>query len=206
MNTITVVGTSVDWSPTVSLDFGKRSRKMTEEEFFMFCQANRDMRIERNKNGGIEIMAPAFTDTGARNFRLNVKFGIWVEKDGTGVGFDSSTGFTLPNGAVRSPDFAWLSRDKWDAVSSTDRRKFAHVCPDFVVELRSETDSLVKLQRKMKEYIENGVSMGWLIDPIKRKVYIYGPGSVMEVLDNPKKISGEPVLKGFILNMSAIWD
>jgi len=205
MNTITVIGAARDWNPTLSLDFGKRPRKMSEDEFFMFCQANRDLRIERNKNGDIEIIAPTGIEGGARNFILNAEFGVWVEKDGTGVGLDSSTGLTLPNGAVRSPDFAWLSREKWNAIPGADRKRFAHVCPDFVVELRSETDTLKKLQAKMEEYIENGVSLEWLIDPLERKVHIYRPDTEIEILDNPAKLYGKPLLKGLVINIQKVW-
>ena len=205
MNTVTLVDAK-EWMPPFSLDFTKRPKKLSNEEFFRLCQNNRDLRIERNKFGGIEIMAPAFSETGHQNFKLNAKFGIWVEKDGTGIGFDSSTGFTLPNGAVRSPDFSWITLKKFKLISKEDRERFARVCPDFVVELRSKSDTLKKLQEKMKEYIENGASLGWLIDAITKKVYVYRPDTAVEILNDPKEVSGGELLEGFTLKMKEIWD
>jgi len=133
-------------------------------------------------------------------------FWMWVEKDGSGEGFDSSTGFRLPNGAKRSPDLSWINSEKWNAIPKAKRKKFAPVCPDFVVELRSETDSLTKLKDKMEEYIENGASLAWLIDAEKRKVYVYRPNAEVETLENPLEISGEPLLQGFVLNLKEIWE
>lgn len=190
----------------IEVDFGRFLKPMNDDEFFEFCQRHKDLRIEMEKDGEIIIMPPTGSETGIKNFKLTTKFGVWVEKDGSGEGFDSSTGFVLPNGAKRSPDLSWIKSEKWNAISKTKRRKFAPVCPDFVVELRSETDSLEKLQAKMKEYIENGASLGWLIDAGKRKVYVYCPNEKVEILENPTEISGEPFLKGFTLNLKEIWD
>jgi Uma2 family endonuclease len=206
MDTITVVGTSQHWTPTISLDVGKHPRKMSEDQFFVFCQNNREMRIERDKLGDIEIMAPAGMRSGNQNFNLNGEFFIWAKKNGKGVGFDSSAGFTLPNGAVRSPDLAWMTKEKFDSIAKDDREKFAHVCPDFVVELRSKTDALKKLQAKMEEYIENGASLGWLIDAITHKVYVYRQDTEVEILKDPKEISGGELLKGFKLKLKEIWE
>jgi Uma2 family endonuclease len=179
--------------------------EMNDDQFFEFCQANSDLRIERNSQGEVIIMPPTFTETGAINFNLAIEFGIWAKKDGTGKGFDSSTGFVLPNGAVRSPDLSWVKLERWNALTSKQRSRFAHICPDFVVELRSKSDSLSKLQDKMQEYIENGVTLGWLIDPTERKVYVYRPETEVETLENPSEISGASVLKGFVLNLKEIW-
>ncbi|HKS30756.1 MAG TPA: Uma2 family endonuclease [Pyrinomonadaceae bacterium] len=179
---------------------------MSDEEFFDFCQRNRDWRIERTREGDIIIMPPAGSKTGGRNFNLTVKFGIWAEQDGTGIGFDSSTGFRLPNGAIRSPDLAWVRKERWEALSEREQTKFAPLCPDFVVELRSATDSVQRLQEKMQEYVENGAGLGWLIDPTERKVYIYRKSSPLEILDDPQEISGEPTLPGFSLDMRNLWD
>ncbi len=210
MNSITVdtsiVGGMIqEWTPELRLDFGAKSKKLSEDEFFDFCQDNAEMRIEMDKNGDIEIMAPTGAETGIKNFKLNVKFGIWVEKDGTGEGFDSSTAFRLPNGAMRSPDLSWMTLEKWNAIPVVKRKKFAPVCPDFVVELKSESDSLKKLEAKMEEYIENGASLGWLIDAAKRRVYVYRPDDAVEVLENPTEIEGGDLLKGFTLNIQEIW-
>ena len=157
---------------------------MTDEQLFDFCQLNTDFRIERKANGEIVIMSPTGSETEERNFDLIVQLGIWVKQDGTGVGFGSSGGFTLPSGAVRSPDAAWINKTDWEAIPQDKRKKFAPICPEFVVELRSESDSLKVLQDKMEEYINNGAKLGWLIDRKERKVYIYRSDNKVEKLDN----------------------
>ncbi|MGI8787212.1 MAG: Uma2 family endonuclease [Pyrinomonadaceae bacterium] len=206
MNLVLVSNTMFDYMPVFELDFGRALKKMDDDEFFDFCQRNKSMRIEMDKHGRITIMPPTGSETGKKNFKLTVKFGNWAEKDGSGEGFDSSTGFRLPNGAKRSPDLSWMMREKWSAIPKNKRKKFAPVCPDFVVELRSESDSLRKLQNKMREYIENGASLGWLIDAATRKVHVYRPNTETEILINPEIVSGEPLLKGFALNLREIWD
>ena len=178
---------------------------MTDEQLFDFCQLNTDFRIERKANGEIVIMSPTGSETEERNFDLIVQLGIWVKQDGTGVGFGSSGGFTLPSGAVRSPDAAWINKTDWEAIPQDKRKKFAPICPEFVVELRSESDSLKVLQDKMEEYINNGAKLGWLIDRKERKVYIYRSDNKVEKLDNPSTLSGEDVLSGFVLDLSSIW-
>jgi Uma2 family endonuclease len=133
-------------------------------EFYDFCQANRDLRIERTATGKVLIMPPAFSDTGNRNFNIATQLGIWAEQNGAGIGFDSSAGFTLPNGATRSPDASWIKLDRWNALKDAEKASFAPICPDFVIELRSSSDTLVGLQEKMQEYIDNGAVLGFLID------------------------------------------
>jgi Uma2 family endonuclease len=132
-------------------------------------------------------------------------FGNWAEEDGAGEYFDSSRGFILPNGAERSPDVAWVKKERWAALSKNKREKFAPLCPDFVIELRSPFDRLKPLQAKMAEYIENGAQLGWLIDPYKRKVYVYRPDAPVERLDAPERVSGEPLLPGFVLPLAQFW-
>jgi len=188
------------------LNFGRVLKRMNDDDFFEFCRSNPELRIEMTKKGEVIVMPPTFSETGGKNFRLAVKFGTWAERDGTGKGFDSSTGFILPNGAIRSPDLSWIKLKKWNALSAQQRSKFAHVCPDFVVELRSESDSLKKLQAKMNEYVENGASLGWLIDATKRRAYVYRPNAQVKILENPETVSGEPLLKGFVLNLKEIWE
>lgn len=178
---------------------------MTHEQFYEFCKANADLRIERTATGDVIIMPPAFSDTGNRNFNLAVQFGTWVEQDGSGIGFDSSTGFTLPNGATRSPDIAWVRSDRWNALTPEEKASFAPICPDFVIELWSASDRLPRLQEKMQEYIENGVSLGWLIDRTQRTVSIYRPNQEPVTLNNPETVSGDPELPGFTLSMAKIW-
>ncbi len=205
IDTKLVGGMMREWTPQFRLELGKKSRKLSDDDFFEMCQANRDARIEMDKNGDIEIMAPTGMETGIKNFKLIVEFGNWVKKDGTGQGFDSSTGFRLPNGAKRSPDLSWMKLEKWNAIPAAKRKRFAAVCPDFVVELKSESDTIKKLRSKMEEYIENGASLGWLIDPGKRRVYVYRPNTEVEILETPTEISGDPLLKGFTLNIQEIW-
>ncbi len=195
-----------EYSPVMEFDFGNALRKMNDDEFFEFCRRNSFWRIEMDKHGEIIIMPPTGTETGGKNFTLAVKLGNWVEKDGTGKGFDSSTGFRLMNGAKRSPDLSWIKLERWEKIPKAKRKKFAPICPDFVIELRSESDLLKKLQAKMVEYIKNGASLGWLIDPTKKQVYVYRPNVETQILDNPKEVSGEPLLKGFTLNVQEIWD
>ena len=139
------------------------------------------------------------------NFDLAGSFWVWAKADGTGVGFGSSAGFTLPNGAMRSPDLAWVRRERWEALPLDERRKFGHICPDFAVEIRSSSNSLRLLQAKMQEYIDNGAQLGWLIDPLEKQVYVYRPGAPVERLDNPGVVSGDPVLPGFVLEPRGLW-
>lgn len=194
------------WTPQLRLNLIPKAKRYSDDDFFDFCQENSDYRVEMDKHGDIEIMPPTGAETGIRNFNLTAKFALWQQKDGTGQGFDSSTAFVLPNGAIRSPDLSWMTVEKWEAIPEVKRKKFATACPDFVVELRSETDSLKKLQAKMEEYIENGASLGWLIDAITRKVYVYRPNSKIEILNDPKEVSGGELLKGFTLKMKEIWE
>ncbi len=179
--------------------------EMTMAEFYEFCQANRDLRIERSANGEVIIMPPAFSDTGNRNFNLTVQVGVWAEQDGTGLGFDSSSGFTLPNGATRSPDAAWIRLERWNALTEDEKASFAPICPDFVVELKSSSDTLSGLQAKMEEYMANGALLGFLIDRKQRHVHVYRPGQAPKILENPDRVSGDPELPGFQLQMARIW-
>jgi Uma2 family endonuclease len=182
------------------------SMQMTDEEFFAFCQENRDLRIERNQFGEISIMPPAGSETGNREFNIAVQLGIWSEKDGTGIGFTSSTGFKLSTGAERSPDASWIKLERWNQLTPKQQKKFAPICPDFVIELRSASDNLQPLKEKMQEYMqEPGIQLGLLIDRKNRRVYIYRPGQMEECLESPDTVSCEPILPGFVLNMGKIW-
>ncbi|BAZ52307.1 hypothetical protein NIES4103_49670 [Nostoc sp. NIES-4103] len=178
---------------------------MTDDQFYEFCQLNRDFRIERNATGELIIMPPTGSETDERNFDLIGQLWAWTKQDSTGVGFGSSGGFTLPNGAVKSPDAAWIKRTRWEAIPPEQRKKFAPICPEFVIELRSDSDNLQVLQDKMQEYIDNGTQLGWLIDRKQRQVFIYRPNTAIEVIDNPKILSGEALLPGFVLDLSQIW-
>ncbi len=179
--------------------------KMTDDQLYEFCQINQDLRIERSATGEIVIMSPTGSETEEHNFDLVGQLWTWTKQDGTGVGFGSSGGFTLPNGAVRSPDAAWIKKTRWQAIPIEQRKKFAPICPEFVIELRSETDNLKALKSKMEEYIENGTILGWLIDRVKCKVYIYRANTAVEELDHPTTLTGEDVLPGFVLDLTTIW-
>lgn len=174
----------------------------TSEQFYQLCQANPDLRLECNANGELVVMLPTGWVTGNRNGRLTQRLFNWADANGTGLAFDSSTGFSLPNGAERSPDAAWVRRERLDALIDPD--KFLPLAPDFVVELRSQSDSLEKLRDRMKEYRDNHVSLGWLLDPQNQRVEIYRQGQDVELLQSPTTLSGEGVLPGFVLDLQGI--
>jgi Uma2 family endonuclease len=203
--TATLTPTARKTGPLV-LHFGSFFGKLSDEELMEFFTLNDHLRIELNSEGDLIIMPPTGGETGVRNFELIGNFWAWSKKDGSGKGFDSSTVFSLPNGARRSPDLAWVLNERWEKLSKSDRAKFPPICPDFVVELRSPSDSLDFLREKMEEYVANGAQLGWLIDPFERKVYVCRPGAGAEVLEDPETISGEPLLRGFTLDVRALWD
>lgn len=178
---------------------------LTHADFVELAAANQDLRMERTATGELIVNPPTGWETGKRNAKITYQLVKWVEElGGGGIAFDSSTGFTLPNGADRSPDTSWVSQQRWDSLSDEHKQTFANICPDLVVELRSSSDRLQPLQTKMQEYRENGARLGWLIDIQNRKVEIYRPGREVEMLDNPSTLSGEDVLPGFILSLVGI--
>ena len=179
--------------------------ELSDEQYFEICQINDVLWIERNAQGNLEIMPPAGWGTGARNARITRQLALWADRDGTGIATDPSAGYTLPNGATRAPDAAWLPRSRLDQFSAEQWEKFLPTCPDFVLELRSPSDRLSVLQDKMQEYIDNGARLGWLIDPEPRHVYVYRPDAPVERLDNPESVFGDPVLPGFVLDLREIW-
>jgi Uma2 family endonuclease len=181
------------------------SHRMDDDEFFEFCQINRDLRIERSAEGDIILMAPTGGSSGRNNASLITDFGIWARQDGTGTIFDSSTGFILPNNAVRAPDVSWVLNKRLDQLTEDQWEKFLPLCPDFVLELRSRTDPLHIQQAKMVEYIDSGARLGWLIDPVHKQLHVYRPSESIEITDRPNEISGEPTLRGFILDLAQIW-
>ena len=190
-------------SVPVNINFPLTS--MTVEEFAQFCLANQDLRIERTAQGKVIIMPPAFSDTGNRNVKISQQLANWSDQNGTGESFDSSAGFTLPNGATRSPDACWISLSRWNILTDEQKASFAPICPDFVIELRSSSDRLNDLQEKMQEYLMNGILLGWLIDRQNRQVYVYRPNQEVETLDNPEMVKGDPELPSFELKMAKIW-
>src|SRR5437764_6089867 len=179
---------------------------MTDEQFFLLCQQNRDLRFERTAEGDLIVMPPTGGFTGNRNAEITRQVGNWTKADGTGAAFDSSTGFKLPNGADRSPDAAWVRRERLAALTREQKEKFLPLCPDFVIELRSPTDNLETVRAKMTEYIANGAQLGWLLDPLERKVYVYRPNTPVEIMEQPESISGAPLLAGFTLDLREIWE
>lgn len=179
--------------------------KVSYEQFKELAAVNRDLRLERTATGELIVMPPTGSDTGKRNIDIEGQLWVWNRQTKLGVVFDSSTGFHLPNGADRSPDASWVKLERWEALTPKEREGFAPICPDFVVELRSPSDSIETLRAKMREYMENKASLGWLIDRKSRKVEIYRQGRDVEVLDNPTTVSGEDVLPGFVLDLSEVW-
>jgi Uma2 family endonuclease len=178
---------------------------MTPEEFFVFCQANQEYRLEQTKEGEIIVKMPAGTESGRRNFMLSGVLSVWALQNGEGEGFDSSTGFTLPNGAIRSPDCSWIRKERYDALAEKQKQKFAPICPDFVVELRSETDTIAELKEKMEEYLENGAILGILIDPKSQMVYFYRPNKPVEMVKKPSAISCDPEMPGLVFPGNLFW-
>ena len=189
----------------INLGFLTASKAMPDEQFYQFCLSNPELRIERSALGEITIVPPAFSDTGNRNLKISQQVANWADSDGTGEMFDSSAGFTLPNGATRSPDTSWILAARWNALTDEQKDSFAPIVPDFVIELRSASDTMKSLQEKMQEYIENGVRLGLLIERKARKVYLHRSGQAPEILDNPNGVSCGPELVGFVLKMAKIW-
>jgi len=193
------------WNPALALRLAPLVT-LDDGQLFQFCQLNRDLRIERDAEGVLVLMAPAGGASSARNLELSRQLANWAQRDGSGIAFDSSVGFILPNGAMRSPDAAWVRRERWDALSNEQREKFPPLCPDFVVEVRSPSDRLSTLQRRVRELVRNGAQLGWLIDPRRRSVHVYRAGEAVQTLLAPISVSAEPLLPGFVLNLELILD
>ena len=197
--------------PSVSFEFewpfrlNVQRAQLTEEQFILLCQENPELRLELSAEKELIIMPPTGSEGGWRSGEVFYSLTAWTKEDDTGVSFDSSTGFTLPNGAIRSPDASWIRRERWTALSKAQREKFAPICPDFVIEVRSQSDKLPDLHDKMREYIANGARLGWLIDPLDKRVSIYRPDQPVEILDSPETLTGDPVLPGFVLHVRELW-
>ncbi|AKG23133.1 Uma2 family endonuclease [Calothrix sp. 336/3] len=179
--------------------------KLTREQFYDLCAANPDLKLERNAQGELVIMPPTGGETGRSNVNLILQIASWNEQNQLGEVFDSSTGFTLPSGSDRSPDVSWVEKSRWQALTPEQREKFIPLCPDFVIEIMSPSDTLKKVQEKMDEYMQNGCQLGWLINRKKQEVEIYRSGQAVEILTSPETISGEETLPGFVLNLQKIW-
>ena len=205
MPTVAAVLESVESQPLV-VKIPASVLTMNDDQFFHFCQVNRELRIERTADGDILIMCPAGWMSGRRNAIITARLINWAERDGTGVVVDSSTAFRLPNRATRSPDAAWVLKSRLKRFSIAEQEKFLPLCPDFVIELKSPTDRLADLKNKLEEYIANGARLGWLLKPEARQVLVYRPARVVEVLDDAETVSADPELPGFVLDLRPIWD
>jgi Uma2 family endonuclease len=179
---------------------------MSADQFWEACQLNRDVQLELTAEGELIIMPPTGARTGTRNARLIQQVTQWADQDGSGVAFDSSTGFELPNGAIRSPDVAWVRRERLAAVPPDRFERFLPLCPDFVIELKSVSDLLANLQEKMREYMANGARLGWLLEPQLRRAHIYRPDAPVEILDGGEALSADPVLPHLVVDLAPIWD
>ncbi|MCL1467261.1 Uma2 family endonuclease [Argonema galeatum] len=192
-------------APTIALTPTLKLKiDLSDEQYFQMCQNNRDLKFERTAKGVLLIMPPTGGETSNRNADLTFQIQAWSRQNNLGKAFDSNGGFKLPNGADRSPDASWVSIERWNALTPEQREKFIPLCPDFVVELRSPSDSLTELREKMQEYIANGAGLGWLIDRKNKRVEIYRPNQEVEILENPAALSGEDVLPGFVLDLNPI--
>ena len=185
------------WPPSIAL---------MNDQFFDFCQVNKELRIELTAQGDCEIMAPTGGSTSWRNSRMITQLSVWADLDGSGVVFDSSGGFVLPNGAIRSPDVSWVKRTRLLTLTEKQKQRFLPLCPDFVIELRSPRDSMKNLQDKMQEYSENGASLGWLIDPEDQQVLVFQPKTAILRLDKPQFLLADNLLTGFSLDMQKLWN
>jgi Uma2 family endonuclease len=179
--------------------------RMDDDQFFRFCALNKELRIERFANGDLMIMSPEGSGSGSGGAELTFFFVDWARRDGTGRIFNSSTGFILPNKAIRSPDVAWVRNDRIARIPAEQRKKFLPLCPDFVLELRSPSDGLAQLKEKMREYMKNGARLGWLLDPVRKQAIVYRQKATPKTLDNPQRMSADPILPGFTLDVPQIW-
>jgi len=180
-------------------------RPMTDDELFDFCVENETLRVERDSNGELILMSPTGLEGSNWNIKVTTYLTIWADQIGGGKTFDSNGGFTLPDGSMRSPDAAWMSQARWDALARREQQRFGHVSPEFVVEIRSESDGLAELQDKMKMWIANGVELAWLIDPKRRVVEVYRAGEEPEVHEDPTSVQGDGPVRGFELVMGRVW-
>jgi Uma2 family endonuclease len=189
-------------SPSVKVP---ASLRISDEQFLQFVKANADLRMERTAQGELIVMAPTGSEGGSRNVEISTDLTLWNRQARLGIAFDSSTGFRLPNSAIRSPDSSWIANARWETLTPELRKGFAPICPDFVMELASETDDIKDLRAKMQEYLDNGCRLGWLIDPRSQQVEIYRAGKAVEVLKSPQSLSGEEILPGFVLSLGQLF-
>jgi Uma2 family endonuclease len=179
---------------------------LTDEELMGFCAQNELLRVERDANGELIVMSPTGLEGSSWNSDINAVLNAWAYQDGRGKVFDSNGGFTLPDGSMRVPDAAWVSWQRWNTLPREEQKRFGRIVPEFIIELRSETDSLPDLKAKMQLWIDNGVDIAWLIDPYERSVTVYRPGAEPEVHTNPTSVQGTGPIAGFELVLSRIWE
>lgn len=187
------------------ISFEADAPKMSPEEFWEFSQQNPNMRAELTKDGEVTLMPPTGFETGDWNSEINLQLRAWAKTEGTGITTDSNAGYILPNGATYAPDAAWTRKSRLNKFTAEERKHFLPLCPDFVIELLSFSDRIGELQVKMDEYLENGLRLGWLVDPYMKKIHVYRPNREPEILQNPSRVSGEDVLSGFEFDPSEIW-
>ncbi len=203
---MTRTGVPVDATLSDALIVNLKSLRVTHRQFFELCKDNPELRLELTAQGELIAMSPTGSKTGLRNTVIIRQLAEWAKRDGNGVTFDSSAGFSLPNGAERSPDASWLRKVRWQALSPEEQESFAPLCPDFVVELRSPSDAVEVLKSKMSEYLDNGAELGWLLDPQTKRVYVFRPGKEIECLESPAKVLGDNLMEGFILDVEEVWN
>ncbi len=191
---------------TQSVILNIKNVELSDDQFYQLCQINEDWKLEQTAKGELIIMPPVGAISGNRESEFNADVVIWNRQTKLGKVFSSSTVFTLPNGGKRSPDVAWIANERWESLTIQEKEKFAKICPDFVIELRSRTDSLSQLQEKMQEYLNSGLRLGWLIDPQNQQVEIYRQNQSVEIVSLPTSLSGENVLPGFILELPIFKD
>ena len=180
--------------------------QLTDSQIEALSSINEILRIERNAQGDLELQYLRPTVNGYRNAKISTQLHFWTEENGSGVAFDSSVGFTLPNDALRSPDASWILKSRLAELTDEEKNGFPPISPDFLIELRSETDNLSIVRRKMDEYMDNGARLAWLVDTVEYRVYVYRPGAEMEILERPQTLSGEPELPGFVLDLQPVWE
>jgi Uma2 family endonuclease len=202
---ISMMETEAMRGEAIVLRLPSKNEIYSNEEFWELCKLNPELRLEKNSDGSVVIMTPVVSDAGRQDLSVAAQLWIWAQKDGKGLAFSSAAGFTLSNHSTRSPDASWIQYERWNALPEEAKNQFAPIDPDFVVEVKSPSDSLRELRKKMREYLEVGVRLGWLIDPNKRSVEIYRPGKEVERIENASSVSGDPELAGFVLDLGKVW-
>jgi Uma2 family endonuclease len=184
----------------------RMERRMNDAELLRFCSVNEPLQVERDSNGDLILMSPTHSDGGSMELDVATELNLWARADGRGKAFGSAAGFTLPDTSMRAPDAAWIALERWNALTEQQRKhSFAPICPEFVIELRSDTDRLNTVREKMQMWIANGAELAWLIDPERKVVEVYRPGDAVEIHENPSSVQGSGPVGGFELVLARIW-